>query len=269
MKRLLISLLSPILGKAGFYGFFSALHMISLKGMNLGRSGDPKESGEIFIIKWISERYKNSKQVIVFDVGANIGDYSLLFINHFKNPNFKIFAFEPATSSFTQMSQKVKGKDQIQPIQYGISDSSGKTTLFFDKSSSGFASLFQRDLTHIGVDFNQKEEISLIDIDSYCSMNQIESIDFLKLDVEGNEFRALQGAKTMLASGKIDVIQFEFGGCNIDSRTYFKDFYNLLVVQNNYTLYRILQNGIIPFKFYNEVHEIFVNTNILAVKNEY
>jgi hypothetical protein len=72
----------------------------------------------------------------------------------------------------------------------------------------------------------------------------------------------LNGANQMLQLGKIDFIQFEFGGCNIDSRTFFRDFYHLL--NEKYKIYRILKNDLIEINQYSEMNEIFITTNYLA-----
>lgn len=68
----------------------------------------------------------------------------------------------------------------------------------------------------------------------------------------------------MLASGAVDFIQFEFGGTNIDSRTYFQDFYYLL--KDQYNIYRILKDGLFQITQYKEVYEVFITTNFLAQK---
>ena len=98
-------------------------------------------------------------------------------------------------------------------------------------------------------------------IDNFCLNSCIEKIHFLKLDIEGNEYNALLGAEKMLKAKKIDFIQFEFGGCNIDSRTYFQDFWYLL--KDDYNFYRILKNGLHPIKNYSESLEIFITINFL------
>lgn len=84
------------------------------------------------------------------------------------------------------------------------------------------------------------------------------------MDIEGYELKALTGALNLLNSRSIDFIQFEFGGCNIDSKKYFRDFYYLL--NTNYKIYRILKNGIFQINHYNEMLEIFIGTaNYLAI----
>ena len=67
----------------------------------------------------------------------------------------------------------------------------------------------------------------------------------------------------MISDKKINFIQFEFGGCNIDSRTYFQDFFYLL--NDNYTIYRDLKNGLFEMPVYKETYEIFITINFLAV----
>jgi Methyltransferase FkbM domain len=76
------------------------------------------------------------------------------------------------------------------------------------------------------------------------------------VDVEGNELNVLKGASEMIRKGNIDFIQFEFGGTDIDSRTFFQDFYYLL--KDNYKIYRIYRNGLDPIRQYNQTQEIFL-----------
>ena len=109
------------------------------------------------------------------------------------------------------------------------------------------------------------ETISLDTLDNYCRNNQIGHIDLLKLDVEGHELAVLRGAKKILEDAGIDLLQFEFGGCNIDSRTYFRDFYTLL--SPKFRICRVLTNGLWPIEAYSESLETFTTTNYLAVRD--
>ena len=54
------------------------------------------------------------------------------------------------------------------------------------------------------------------------------------------------------------------GGANIDSRTFFQDFWYLL--SGKYKIYRIIKNGLIEVKGYEESLEIFKNINFLAIQ---
>ena len=60
------------------------------------------------------------------------------------------------------------------------------------------------------------------------------------------------------------MVQFEFGGCNIDSRTFFKDYMNFFAT--DFDVYRILSNGLRKLDAYNGRLEVFQSANYLAVK---
>ena len=110
------------------------------------------------------------------------------------------------------------------------------------------------------------ESISVNTVDVYCEENNVSRIDFMKIDVEGHEFDVLSGATRMIESNSIGAIQFEFGGCNIDTKTYFRDFYNFFQ-RHNYTIYVIGRTGkLLPITNYTEYCEQFMTTNYVAIK---
>ena len=149
--------------------------------------------------------------------------------------------------------------ENIRLNNFGMSDAAGEMTLFSDREKSGLASLYQRQLDYFGIDFSKKETVILSTIDNYCNENKIDRIDLLKLDVEGHELKILKGASQMLAKNKISNIQVEFGGCNLDSRTYFRDFWNLL--HEKFHIFYILRDSLLEIERYQETLEIFTTTN--------
>lgn len=74
----------------------------------------------------------------------------------------------------------------------------------------------------------------------------------------------LQGAKRMLGERRIRCIQWEYGGCNLDSRALLLDFFQLLGGQ--FHIHAILPGGLIPLPEYDAVFENFMTTNYLAVQ---
>ena len=66
----------------------------------------------------------------------------------------------------------------------------------------------------------------------------------------------------------IKIIQFEFGGTNLDSRTYFQDFYYFFN-EFNFDIYRMRPNGFIKLNSYKESDEYFNYSNFLAVNKRY
>lgn len=200
------------------------------------------------------------KSPIVLDVGANVGEYSeaLLAIC----PQAKIFAFEPSQHTRSKLVQKFNTDTRVTIFPYALSSTNSKQYLWSNTLGSGLASLTRRKLTHFGIDFNIAEEIEVITLDHWAKKLNLRP-DMLKIDVEGHELDVLKGSTETLQHLK--VIQFEFGGCNIDTRTFFQDFWYLLK-DLNFDVYRISKYGPIHIASYSEDDECFVTSNFVAVK---
>ena len=258
-----MKILNNILGKSRFQKFFQSLFQLSLKGLNYGNGGDFNESGEIHVLHFIKNKFKDEPSLTLFDVGGNNGDYSVLLSDYF-NSKGTIHSFEPSKKTYELFLKTTQNIKNMIPNNFGLSDTENVQLLYTNIEGSGFASVYQRNLAHFGIAMDQSEEIKLSTVDAYCQTNHINRIHFLKLDIEGHELKALNGTAQMIKDKKIDTIQFEFGGCNIDSRTYFQDFFYLL--KDHYRIYRILKDGLVEMPTYKETYEIFIAINYLAVR---
>lgn len=256
-------IINAVAGTRRLQHLFESLFYISIRGLNYGNGGNFKTSGELNVLKFLSDKFRKEASVIIFDVGANVGNYSKALTDVF-NSKATIHAFEPSKKTYSIFLETTKNSQYIIPNNIGFSDTESSQLLYTDADASGLASIYHRKLEHLGISMDKSEEVQLTTIDAYCTKNNIDRIHFLKLDIEGHELKALNGAKQMIANKQIDVIQFEFGGSNIDSRTYFQDFYYLL--KDNYKIYRILRDGLLEIPVYKETHELFQTINYLSVK---
>ena len=256
---------------ARYQNLWSRLHTIAIFGMNYGGGGLIETSGERWVLSQVVAK-ACGPSAVVFDVGANVGDYSLC-VRAFL-PQARIYAFEPAQSVYLQLTESITtagADDQIKPFNFGFSDSE-RTVEFYSYAVEGneasvLSSIDQRLPTQVlDVQTQGSEKIQVRTIDDFCAAEGIEHIDFLKLDVEGHELAVLHGARRMLTSGSVSMIQFEFGPANIYSRTYFYDFWSLL--SGAYAIYRIVPKGLAPLNYYGEHREIFLTTNYLAIKKQ-
>ncbi|MCB1531260.1 MAG: FkbM family methyltransferase [Alphaproteobacteria bacterium] len=207
--------------------------------------------------------------LIIFDCGANKGDWSLGLKNELEKKlgasglKARFYMFEPSALNIQIISDKIKGDTRFEIVPHGVSNEAGETVLYNVENGAGLGSIYKRNLTDYDMSMDFKEEISLITLDHFIEQNHIEKIDYLKLDIEGHELCALEGAQKALTDKKIQHIQFEFGGCNIDSRTYFHDFYTHLR-EYGYLIYRITPLGLLEIKRYHEIEESFLPTNYIA-----
>ncbi len=140
----------------------------------------------------------------------------------------------------------------------------GEATLWGDSPGTGLASLKKRRLEHFGLEMQKLEEVPVTTLDALLSRSSL-SPSIIKLDVEGLELEVLNGAEATLTSPTTEVIQFEFGGCNIDSRTFFQDFWYLLT-GHGYDLWRLGPKGLHAIPSYREADEVFTTTNFFAAR---
>jgi FkbM family methyltransferase len=243
--------------------FFEKLYTLSLRQMNFGRASSYRANGELHSLKQLAKRW-GDQPVTLFDVGANVGEFTLEILDAFRNHTFEIFAFEPSGRSWSQLKQRVRDVTNVHVIQVALSDRVGTADLFFPDEGSALASLHHRDLSHLNQTFGKSETVKINTLDLFCRENQIAHIHLLKIDVEGHELAVLKGAREMMERNAIEVVQFEFGGTSIDSKTYFRDFFQLLAPK--YRLYRILPKGLQELKAYSVKLEIYLSANYLAVR---
>jgi hypothetical protein len=90
------------------------------------------------------------------------------------------------------------------------------------------------------------------------------SIDLLKIDVEGHELSVLRGATKTMERGLIKVVQFEFGGCNLDTRTNLQDFFYFFK-EFKFVIGLVQPAGRIQLlEQYDEFYEQYRTTNFVA-----
>jgi FkbM family methyltransferase len=230
--------------------------------MGIGPGGAVSASGEQAIFQILRKSIK--PPYCLFDVGSNKGQFLRLILASFGTDDFSVHCFEPGHEAFRFLAESLKGDKRIKLNNIGISKEKGTTVLYFDRAGSALASLTKRRLDHFGINFDKSEKIEISTIDNYCAENAIAHIHLLKIDVEGHELDVLAGARKMLDGRSIDLITFEFGGCNIDTRTFFQDYWYFFA-QSNMTIFRITPSGYFyPIESYKEIHEQFRTANFIA-----
>ena len=197
--------------------------------------------------------------LVVLDVGANIGAWTEEALRAL--PQASIHAFEPSEAAFAALSSALGADARVTLHRFALSDSNGQATLYANDPGSGIGSLTKRRLDHIGVEMSHEETIPTRTLESWSSAAGLGGADVLKLDVEGHELDVIRGAGRML--DEVRVLQFEFGGCNIDTRTYFQDFWYLLT-DAGFRLHRLGPTGLRAIPEYSEYEETFVTTNYFA-----
>jgi FkbM family methyltransferase len=180
---------------------------------------DPLTNGEYVFLR--NELFKKGA-LTVFDVGANIGDWAQTALS--VNPFINLHCFEPSRYTFDILQSK-QLPSNVSCRCLGLGEASGELDLHIAGNGVGTNSLYARkgvfDSPTMGT-----EKVSIETVDNYCDANEIKRIDFMKVDVEGHELAVFKGMKNLLAQRGIEVIQFEYGGTNLDARVYLGDIWD-------------------------------------------
>ncbi len=175
-------------------GAFALFHIISLKQYDVKNIFEVKEDATIF------------------DIGAWKGDTAYFFSKKCSN-KARIYAFEPDDYAF-QILEKIKEK-------YKLNNVITKNILLSNAEKEiDFISMIENTPTI---------KKNAITIDKFVEENNIEKIDYIKMDVEGAEKNILEGAiKTIKKFKPSLAIAIYHGG-----KLFMEDFYNIPIFIKN------------------------------------
>lgn len=190
------------------------------------KKGDIKQN-EIDIVKIAF----GNQDILIYDVGANKGTMSEEYLSNFKN--CEIHAFEPFPEFADIIKEKFKTNRNVFVNALGIADVSGELVFNVNKSIDTSSFLHSKK-TGLNSD-KQVETLNSITvpvktIEDYFNENNHARINLLKLDIQGYELKALQGAQNLLLGKRIDFIFLEsyFIQQYVDQPTFF-DISNFLI----------------------------------------
>ena len=157
-------------------------------------------------IKWLDGQLR--KDDILFDVGANVGAYSLYAARVI---GVKVYSFEPSPSTFRLLLENIhlnKLSEKIIPFNIPLSSSSEMKIFKYSSLDSGSAS-------HAGLEESETPQATInqpvltVTLDDLISRYQIEQPNHIKIDVDGHELDILKGAMQVLQNPTLKSVQIE------------------------------------------------------------
>ena len=208
---------------------------LTLHAKGFKNYGNFKETGEENFIEMISDEVK-----VCFDIGANIGNYSLMLLH---KTNAKVYAFEPMEKPFDEL-RKIKDqyKDRffIEMIALGNEEGIKKIYAANDKSEKASLEKNLDKLSFIDQNNLKNFNISIKKLDSLNFFNKNSKVDFLKIDVEGHEYEVLQGAKSFIEFNSPKFIQIEINWHQLFKKI---NLFEFSVILKDYDIFKILPFG--------------------------
>ena len=132
------------------------------------------------------------------DIGSNIGNHALMF-NRFR-PEVKIHCFEPVFNNFVLLNHNTKDIDKIQIYNIGLGDTNELLSIEIPKNNAGGARI-------VNDNINTQKVIIL-----KGDMLNIKDVSFIKIDVEGFEYKTLRGLERTILETKPSIWLEDFDG---------------------------------------------------------
>lgn len=132
-----------------------------------------------------SENIKIEDGDVIIDGGGCWGDTALYFANKAKNTKVYAFEFVPSNIELFNKNIALNPNANIELVKLALSGESGKSYNLIDDGASSSVTEQETD---------NSISINTISIDDFVQQNNINKIDFIKLDIEGAELETLNGA---------------------------------------------------------------------------
>jgi FkbM family methyltransferase len=181
---------------------------LKAKGFN-NYSSNLEESGELALI----QRVINLGIDEMFDVGANIGQYSNIFL---KSSNARIFAFEPMEGSFKKLLSIKLQNNRLVPFNLALGAYEYETDIFFGSETDQLATISPEvlQIPYVGKNNSRSKRINVRTLDQVFleiqNQYKVSKLDCIKIDTEGFELDVLKGASRVLDEIKPKAIILEW-----------------------------------------------------------
>jgi FkbM family methyltransferase len=180
------------------------------------------------IIKNISDQ----KKVFLLDCGSNYGFYSF-YVASLSLDN-GVMAFEASPKTFKSFKENLD-LNNFRNIDYrnlAISEVSGKIISFYEGYND-----WESSATHNKFKNNNTVDIATTTIDQELSKKDLSSfVVIIKLDIEGNEFNAIQGGKNIILKYE-PLITIELSRYNFNNQNYNFDYFRNFLNESKYKIY--------------------------------
>lgn len=203
---------------------------------------------------------------VVFDVGANIGDWTRAALAH--SGDIEVHMFEASPITYQRLHATLKPSNSSRCIfnQMALGNQRGYKTFHHYTDAPAWSTFYRRIEAEqlYGKRPPVEIQVPVETLDGYAALHGLKHIDYLKIDVEGAEYDVISGATQLLRVGAIDYIQFEYGGTYNDAAITLRLVYALLR-RFGYAVFKIEAEDFVPINEFSDSMEDYNYSNFLAV----
>jgi len=149
-------------------------------------------------------RLKN-KRIVIFDVGANVGQSVIKFKK--LCPEGEVHTFEPSKNCFKELQKNTASFTDVIYNNIGLGAES-KTAEFYENEITDISS-FLKPTEALWGEVKKVDQMAITTLNDYALLSKTKKINYLKIDTQGYDLEVLKGADILLKEKAIDIIQME------------------------------------------------------------
>lgn len=262
-----MKMFNSLLGESVTYRLGRSMYMHSRGDI----PNDMNRNGEVLVQNAVitaMQKLSSKSDFTIFDVGANVGDWTNSFVRQLKKQSFvekiDIYAFEPVPSTAITLRNNIpKNSLFIHVEELALSSNSGVADIYVTGENFGINSLYEDDS---GI----KKELIRIHLNSaseFCNSRLIHHIHLLKCDTEGHDMEVIRGAIQLLNDERISVLQFEYNHRWAFSHNFLRDVF-VTVADMPYTVAKLQKNYLLLFEEWNLELDRFFEGNYVLIHDD-
>jgi FkbM family methyltransferase len=151
-------------------------------------------------------RHMDLQGSVCVDIGANLGLHTVE-LGKVVGGSGSVFSFEPSAHNFSLLQENIalNGLTNVNAVHAALSDTEGSGRLALSETNFGDHQI----AIHHRASANRCEEVRLISGDSVLSEVADQRVKLIKIDVQGHEYRVLQGLQKTLSRNRDVFVMIE------------------------------------------------------------
>ena len=200
------------------------------------------------------ELLPTTDDLVAIDIGANKGWWTAALLRTLPGKVRHVHMIDASPENFRELANAwdhlTLSPEELRltsAYPFAMSSGHGAVTLHTNEDGSPLASVYPgvtRGWGEAGAQMSTTITVPTDTVDSFMERQQLSRVNILKVDVEGHEMAVFEGAARSLAQKAIDVVAFEFGLHQVQSRNFFVDFFDLFSGRYGYRMYTA-ENGVL------------------------
>ena len=233
---------------------------------------DMARNGEMLIQSGVIAGWQavpaKEKKLVIFDVGANIGDWSAALLGqlkaHASHAHVDLYSFEPVPATARTLRGNLPANLPCLHIEeMALSSAVGTAEIYVAAANAGTNSLHADPSTA----HQTPVTIALTTAVDFCESRGIQHVHLLKCDTEGHDMEVIRGALPLLKEERISVLQFEYNHRWVFSRNFLRDVF-VAIESMPYTVVKLQADHVLRFEKWHPELDKFFEGNYAVVHHD-